>query len=89
MELSSDLQEAINSATLEHLQKVLLSICSTSEEVSRLASNELLGQNSTPAIPEPNPDHSPFPKEMCTQCKEEFVPALNGPDSCQWHDGKH
>jgi hypothetical protein len=89
MAFSSHLQEAIKSTTLEHLQTVLLSMCSKSEEVSRLASNELLVENSTVKVPKPYDDHPQLPKEVCAQCREEFVPALNKSDSCQWHDGKN
>ena len=88
MALSSNLQEAIKLATLEHLQTILLSMCSQSEEVSRLVSNELLVQDSAVNGPKPHNDGPPLHKEVCIQCNEEFAPALNKLDSCQWHDGK-
>jgi hypothetical protein len=88
MSSSHQLQEAIEFATHERLKKVLLSICSKSEEASKLAAEELLVQDSASNKRKPNNKHSALRYEMCRQCDKEFDTTTNGPDSCRWHKGK-
>jgi hypothetical protein len=88
MASSDQLQEAIKSATHERLRVTLLAICSKSEEASKLASEELLVQSSATKKRKSDDEHSNVRYDMCIQCEKEFDTTTNGPESCQWHDGK-
>jgi hypothetical protein len=88
MASSDQLQEAIKSATHERLRVTLLAMCSKSEEASKLASEELLVQSSATKKRKSDDEHSNVRYDMCTQCDKEFDTTANGPESCQWHDGK-
>jgi hypothetical protein len=88
MASSDQLREAIKSATPERLRIALLAICSKSEEASKLASKELLVQSSATKKRKSDDEHSNIRYDICTQCEKEFDTTANGPESCQWHDGK-
>jgi hypothetical protein len=88
MASSGQLQKAIKSATHERLRIALLAICSKSEEASKLAGEELLVQSSAAKKRKSDDEDSTLRYEVCVQCKEEFDTTTNGPDSCQYHDGK-
>ena len=83
MASSDQLQEAIESATLERLRIVFLTIYSKSEETSKLAAEELLIQSSATKKRKSDGEHSTLRYEVCFHCEEEYHTTTNGPNSCQ------
>lgn len=87
---SSQLNEAIDSATLSRLQTILHSICADSKEASELVSKALFVQDdiSTSRKRKADDEDSSLRYEICVQCEQEFDTTHNYEFSCQWHEGK-
>jgi hypothetical protein len=88
---SSQLDKAIDAATLERLRATLHLVCAKSEAASKLVSAALLVPDdaaSTSRKRKAGEDDSTLRYETCVQCKEEYDTTTNDKYSCQWHDGR-
>jgi hypothetical protein len=89
MPTSSQLNEAIDSATLARLRTVLRSICAESEEASKLVSKALFVQDAGASRKrKAGAKDSTLRHEVCVQCKQEYDTTTNDKYSCQWHEGR-
>ncbi|KAF2126573.1 hypothetical protein P153DRAFT_346475 [Dothidotthia symphoricarpi CBS 119687] len=90
------LNEAIDNASVNRLRDILKTLCSKSDVTHASVCNELLlakteETNSTSARGKrkrDGPEYSGPRFATCGRCFSEFDVTENGPESCQWHDGK-
>jgi hypothetical protein len=91
MPTSSQLDKAIDAATLERLRATLHFVCAKSKVASKLVSAALLVPDDaagTSRKRKAGEDNSTLRYETCVQCKEEYDTTTNDKYSCQWHDGR-
>ncbi|CAI6340737.1 unnamed protein product [Periconia digitata] len=85
------LVQAIDTATIQRLQKTLKEICDQSPEAYNIARSKLLIGTAVDA----NPSEGQKRKhelgvqryEICEQCEKEYDVEENGEDACAWHAG--
>jgi hypothetical protein len=92
MPTSSQLDKAIDAATLERLRATLRSVCASSKVASELVSQALLLQDDAAGTlsrkRKAGEDNCTLRYETCVQCEEEYDTTMNTKYSCQWHDGR-